>query len=100
MGLKVPVSDRADYFDRSWTNVILSFPTGTAFGEIEVNVDKPSFWNNQCHELISMRIKDWLCGLGLVPWADGHPPKVLIEPLGERKFAILGVDAKKDGVFH
>jgi hypothetical protein len=94
VGLKVPVEDRRAFFDRSWATVFLVFPEDTNYGEIEVNVAKPSFWNDKCHELINKRIKEWLSGLGLLPWPRGRPPKVIIEPLSQRRFAIRGIQKR------
>ena len=91
IGLKVPASDRDENFVRSWRTVFLEFPPESGFGEIEVNIDKDSFWNG-CRELISIKIKHWLISLDLYPWQPkGHPPKVVLERLSERHFAIRGI---------
>ncbi len=93
MGLKVPIGDRDQYFDPAWKSVVLRLPERDGPREFEVNVDKPSFWNTTCHELISKEIKDWLSSLGHVPWPKRKPPKVLVQPLDDRTFALLGIDA-------
>jgi hypothetical protein len=98
VGLKVPVRDREQHFNHAWKSVFLTFPEETHYGEIEINIDKPSFWNDTCHELINKSIKEWLTSLGLLPWSKGHPPKVIIELLGERRFAIRGVQNEHDSL--
>jgi hypothetical protein len=94
IGLKVPIPDRDAYFDRTWSSVILHIPSDTGSLVVEVNIDKSSFWNDTCHELISKHIKKWLVSLGRVPWPWRQPPKVLVEALGGRAFAILGTEKR------
>ena len=72
-GLKMTWADRDRYLDRSWSCVYVQLPGGGV--EIEVNVDKPSFWTRHCSELINRDIGRWLIDKGYAPWPSGHPPK-------------------------
>jgi hypothetical protein len=87
-GLKVPVIDRDRYFKREWTSVILELPDNGSFVKVTVNVDKPSFWNATCHEVISQEIGKWLRNSGLAPWPSRQPPKLLVEVISDRHFRI------------
>jgi len=55
-GIKIPISDRDKFFKREWKAVTLELPIGGVIKEIEVNVNKPSFWSPSCHELINKEI--------------------------------------------
>ena len=57
-------------------------------GNIPVNTDKQSFWNDICRELISKDIGLWLISNGRAPWVKGHPPKLQLEPAGKRTFKV------------
>jgi hypothetical protein len=92
-GLKVPVIDRDRYFKHEWTSVILEIPVDRGFAEVAVNVDKPSFWNEKCHELISQEIGQWLRNSGLAPWPPHQPPKLLVEVISEGRFRISGINS-------
>lgn len=89
-GFKVPIADREAYFDRSWRTITLELPTSAGFEPLEVNIDKPSFWNDTCHELIHKGIGRWLLQRGLAPWPRGAPPVVLVEVSGDRRFRVVG----------
>jgi hypothetical protein len=88
-GLKVPIADRDAHFNRGWSTVVLEIPRQGGFEEIELNIAKPSFWNETCHELISQEIGRWLRSEGLAPWPPGQPPKIKVAILGERRFRVL-----------
>lgn len=85
-GLKISARDRDTYLVREWGSVFLSLPGCRE--PVEVNIDKPSMWEGTCRELISVRIGDWLKREGRLPWPKGHPPRVSIEPVGERLFRV------------
>lgn len=73
-GLKIDASNRDKFFKREWKTIFLQLegePT-----EIEVNVNKSSFWNPVCRELIHREIGRWLQANGLVPWAITIPPNL------------------------
>ena len=58
---------------------------------VKVNIDKPSFWNATCHEVINKDIGSWLIKNNLAPWQKGKPPKFFMEPLSEARFLIYPV---------
>ena len=72
-GLKIRKEDRDHFFDHLWQSVFIKLP-GRG-GEIELNIDKASFWNDKCRELISKEIGIWLIQRGYAPWPSGQPPK-------------------------
>lgn len=84
-GLKVDRSDRDTYFLRVWGVAVIELPNAAL---VEVNIDKDSFWNDKCRELISMEIGRWLRQTGLPPWPDQKPPKLLLEPAGGNRFRL------------
>ena len=86
-GLKIDAADRDRYFQREWKTVTLVLEGQGA--PVEVNVDKPSFWNKTCRELISAEVGRWLIKNGLVPWPKGRPPKLVLEPFGEAGHFLL-----------
>lgn len=49
-GLKVPYSDRNQYFKRVWGTVLLELEGYPHL--VEVNIRKKSFWEGTCRELI------------------------------------------------
>ena len=77
-GFKISVKDRDIFFDRSWGCINLVFPTGA---KAIVNIDKGSFWNSTCRELISAEIGRWLIAERLAPWPIGKPPPVRLTSL-------------------
>ena len=80
-GLKIDAIDRDKYFNKEWKEVILELE-----GEKDVvvaNVDKRSFWDSNCRELINIKIGQWLINNKKVPWRKGHPPKMNMEQIGE-----------------
>lgn len=92
-GLKVPIAVRDKYFKKEWKLVKLELPVSGGFLEVNLNVDKPSFWNETCHELISKEIGRWLRSSGLAPWPSGKPPSIIVEVVGEKVFKVTRVDS-------
>ena len=84
-GIKLNPRNRDRYFEKP--NAFLKLEGKT--GDIEVNTDKPSFWNGTCRELISKDIGLWLISNNKAPWIKGHPPKLQLEPVGERTFKVI-----------
>lgn len=72
-GLRIHAKDRDTYFERSWKIVYVSLPGEEK--EVEVNVDKSSFWNDTCRELINKQFGQWLIKKRYAPWQPGAPPK-------------------------
>ena len=84
-GLKIGVSDRDRYFKKSWKTVFVHLLNGRT---AEVNMDKRSFWNSSCRELINQEIGKWLIEIGKAPWNRGAPPKFELCLLRERHFEL------------
>ena len=74
-GLKIIMLYRDAFLRREWKNVCLNLEGETE--PVEINIDKDSFWNNTCRELISVRIGRWLIKNGLMLWRKGYPPYCL-----------------------
>jgi hypothetical protein len=85
-GLKVSVSDRDRYFKREWKYITLELEGWDS--ATKINVDKASFWNETCRELINAEIGRWLIQTGLAPWSKGNPPKLIMEHIKENQFLL------------
>ena len=83
-GLKISASDRDTYFRREWRVVTLRLK-GREHLAI-VNIEKESFWNDTCRELISKQIGGWLIENGCAPWPPRNPPNVRIKSIAEGEF--------------
>ena len=81
-GIKISVSNRDHYFPEEWNSVFLTLEGET--GEVEVNINKPSFKYGGCTELTDEKIKQWLKKNGKDTWPKGHPHKIKLEPDGEQ----------------
>jgi hypothetical protein len=85
-GLKINALDRDSNFKRSWGSVLLELEGEKEL--VEVNIDKESFWNDTCRELISIRIGKWLISNNKAPWMKGKPPKVEITLKSDNVFIV------------
>ena len=88
-GIKISESDRDSYFSEDWDSVFLTLEGES--GEVEVNINKPSFRCGNCRELISKEIKLWLKKNGKDTWPKGHPHQVKLEPDGEPHLTVTFV---------
>lgn len=85
-GIKIDPPDRDLYFIRGWRTISLELD-GESIG-VEVNIDKDSFWNKTCHELISVEIGKWLIKNHYAPWPKGKPPLLQLQQLEGRRFKL------------
>lgn len=85
-GLEVTKKDRDIYFKREWQHILLSLLDNSA--PIKVNIDKDSFWNDTCRELIAKEIGMWLLSEKHAPWTKGCPPKFELAHTNSNSFAI------------
>ncbi len=85
-GVKIAPIDRDRYFHREWKTILVSLDGEP--GEIEINIDKPSFWNETCRELISVKIGKWLIKNQLAPWEYRNPPVLNLEQSTDRRFRL------------
>jgi hypothetical protein len=76
-GLKIAAADRDRYFRREWGTVQLRIGSAPP---IVVNIDKASFWNSSCRELINVALGRWLLETGQAPWPSGQPPRFILDP--------------------
>jgi|SRR5215469_10152103 len=84
-GIKIDrLEDRQTYFSRGTVTLLLEGFSSP----VVVNTDKKSFWTSTCGELISVEIGKWLHAHGLVPWADGAPPKFSFRPISRDRFEV------------
>lgn len=85
-GIKITSTDRDQYFNPEWKTVLLTLDGRTE--PIEIKINKKSFWNETCRELISMRIGKWLIKHGFAAWPKRHPPEFDLEPVFENCFRL------------
>jgi hypothetical protein len=86
-GFKIRIKDRDTYFKQDWDTIILEFEGETQ--PVEININKVSFWNKTCRELVNLAIGQWLQKQGLAPWTKGHPPTFTLEPIIENRFKVI-----------
>lgn len=85
-GLRIDASDRDKFFKRDWKTVMLKLDDEPT--EIEVNLDKSSFWSPACRELIHLKIGKFLEAKGLAPWTCHNPPELWLEPISRIHFQL------------
>jgi len=75
-GLKISCADRDKHFPHQQKTIrlILAMPGGRTW-QARANIDKPSFWNGTCREMIGQKIGEWMHAVGAAPWPKGKPPK-------------------------
>ena len=77
-GFKLSAHDRDTNFQRDWKTIFVLLPGLPR--AIEVNVEKKSFWNSTCRELISKELGQWMIHNKYAPWSSGTPPKFRLYP--------------------
>jgi hypothetical protein len=85
-GLKISTADRDFYFSRECLNVRLCLPGTDRL--IAVNINKGSFWNGTCRELISAEIGRWMLREKIAPWPRGNPPRFRLVPKEQAIFVL------------
>jgi hypothetical protein len=85
-GLKINQRDRDAFFKRAWGTIMVELPGESS--PVEINIDKDSFWNETCRELISVRIGKWLIKNKLTPWLKGNPPRLTLTPIAGNRFRL------------
>ncbi|MBK1890337.1 hypothetical protein Undi14_09810 [Undibacterium sp. 14-3-2] len=91
-GLKLSIEGRDKYFKTDWKSVQFMLPVEGGFKIVALNIEKPSFWNKTCHEVINKEIGEWLLASSLAPWPRGVPPKFTVIPAGERMFMVSKIN--------
>jgi hypothetical protein len=85
-GIKIDVHDRDAIFLHEWKVILLDLES--EMSPVEINIDKSSFWNKSCRELINIRIGKWLIKNQLAPWEKGKPPILTLEQVGGNRFKL------------
>lgn len=85
-GLKISISDRDRYLNRSWKTVTLELEGKSE--PVMVNIDKDSFWGPTCQELLKKEIGIWLRQNELAPWPRGRPPKLKMDLITGSRFVM------------
>jgi hypothetical protein len=85
-GIKIDHYDRDRHFKREWRTVRLLID-GLPH-PVTANIDKDSFWNDTCRELISADIGRWMLSSGIAPWPRGRPPKFRLRPASPGVFTV------------
>jgi hypothetical protein len=88
-GIKLDLVDRNAFFKSEWKTILIELEgeSNTA----EVNIDKASFWNQTCRELISVEIGKWLIKNHLAPWKKGYPPQLKLEKKTSNLFQLTTI---------
>jgi hypothetical protein len=81
-GIRVGKENAKRYFDRSWNTIQVDID-----GRVHQFPLNETFWTT-CPEFRGAEIGVWLCATGLAPWPRGHPPQVLLSPLGSNRFRL------------
>jgi hypothetical protein len=85
-GLKITAHDRDAFFRQEWKTIWLELAGESE--PVEINIDKDSFWNDTCRELISVRIGKWLLKNKLAPWRKGSPPVLTLKQVEGKRFLL------------
>jgi hypothetical protein len=85
-GVKIDAYDRDTNFKREWKTIFIDLEGESL--PIEINIDKPSFWNDTCRELISVKIGKWLIKTGLAPWENRKPPQLALLQTQDNRFRL------------
>jgi hypothetical protein len=83
-GLKLKKTDRDQHVQRRFKEAIVQMEGEAGF--IAVNIDKQSFWNDTCIELVSREIGLWLLRNGYGSWEKGKPYKLELQHTSENRF--------------
>ena len=83
-GIRISEADRDAHFDPEWPSVRIK--VGTKWVAVEVSL---SFWEN-CPELRSKEIGEYMLDQGLAPWPKGKPPVFELIPDGDATFKLEG----------
>ena len=92
-GIKISSTDRDQFFSSEWGSVHLVLDGKPE--TIEININKKSFWNKTCRELISKGIGVWLIENQLGQWPPHQPPELELNKVGEQKFFLKVPDKRR-----
>ena len=86
--LRISAEDRDKHFERRWNTVTLRMIGERTTRVAEANVDKTSFWDGTCRELINAEIGQWFIENGFDRWTHGIPPRFRMRALAQREFDV------------
>jgi hypothetical protein len=86
LGPKISAKDRDQFFKKEWSYAIVELE-GLPY-PVDVNVSNPSFWRWSYAQLVNRDLGDWLTANGLSHWPSRKPPKLILEPIGDRRFRL------------
>lgn len=92
-GIKITPTDRDQFFNPEWKSVHLVLEGNPKI--IKININKKSFWNKTCRELISKEIGVWLIENQLGQWPLRQPPELELNKVGEQKFLLKVPDKRR-----
>jgi len=75
--------DRDNCFRKTWTPIAVELDTGEV---VDVRLSR-SFWGKS-RALWGKEIGKWMLQRGLAPWPKGKPPRLKLEPIGDRRFKL------------
>jgi hypothetical protein len=85
-GLRVPLADREEFFDRRWSEIEVDVG-----GKFHTFAIRPNFW--EAAPVIREReghtvLRDWLQRKKVTDWKPGAPHQVQLVPLGGNRFRL------------
>lgn len=83
-GIKINANDRDRYFDKNRSSVFIRINNSN--NEVEINIEKDSFWSETCRELICKEIGIWLRNNNLAPWPKMQPPRFVLKKIEGNHF--------------
>jgi hypothetical protein len=86
-GIKIKAKDRDVRFDKRWKHIFLILEG--KYNEVQINIDKKSFWDSVCKELCHKEIGLWIRKNFKVPWEKGKPYKLIMEYIRHNRFKLM-----------
>lgn len=93
-GIKLSETDIVEFFNKEWPFILLRLE-GEESTPIKININKKSFWNHTCRELISKDIGSWMIKNKVAPWQKGNPPKLNLVHISDNIFELQKLSHKE-----
>jgi hypothetical protein len=88
-GLKISSQDRDRYLKNTWQSIFLRIEDQSH--ELEIDINKESFWGSTYREFIHKDIGLWLRTNNMAPWPKNTPPKLNLVQLSENHFVLCKI---------